>query len=308
MLEGWVLVQVLIMAIQSVVWRDSWNVIAPAFCDISSHLYQGLTIGIPACSFIITRRVWFAIKGDSALDSHKMRKELLVDYLLGIGAPLLSMIIMYPVQGSRFQVIENYGCSSYIYQCGAALILLQMWTVVFPVLSVSLYGWRIVAYIYRHRRTTNRFLRELTDGSDRPGYIRTVALACVDIALVLPLGLVNIATSVSVGMPFWPGWSTVHQYWAPNTVADTEWRISGVWAANIYWNQCSGVILSAVIFLLFGLTSTTRDLYKKAYKRARLSGSSIAPSWGSSLFTPPSVSLVAVECAFTLPYTYLAMR
>ena len=44
MLEGWVLVQVMIIAIQSIVWRESWHVMIPVFCDIctlvQSLIYQ----------------------------------------------------------------------------------------------------------------------------------------------------------------------------------------------------------------------------------------------------------------------------
>ena len=34
MLQGWVLVQVILMAVQSIVWSDSWQIIAPVFCDV----------------------------------------------------------------------------------------------------------------------------------------------------------------------------------------------------------------------------------------------------------------------------------
>ena len=38
MLEGWVLVGLLITVVQSIVWRDTYEIIAPVFCDICEFL------------------------------------------------------------------------------------------------------------------------------------------------------------------------------------------------------------------------------------------------------------------------------
>ena len=38
MFEGWVFVGLLITAIQTIVWRDSYELIAPVFCDICTSL------------------------------------------------------------------------------------------------------------------------------------------------------------------------------------------------------------------------------------------------------------------------------
>ncbi|VDB87268.1 unnamed protein product [Peniophora sp. CBMAI 1063] len=273
MLEGWVLVQVLIMAIQSIVWRDSWEIKIPVFCDISSHLWQGSTIGIPACSFVITRRLWSAIHDGPEGRSERTCNGVTFDYLMGIGLPLLSMVLYYPVQGARFQVIENYGCSTFIFPSGVAFILLQSWLVILPLLSILLYGWRIIVYLYQHQRATSRILHQSGDIFERTHYTRIFALACVDVVLVLPLGIATIITGFPDGTQFWPGWDIVKQWWAPQTVADTEWRISVVWSFNIYWNQCSGVVLSIAIFLLFGLTKAARESYLKVFLKARVLGS-----------------------------------
>ncbi|KZV65882.1 hypothetical protein PENSPDRAFT_586152 [Peniophora sp. CONT] len=303
MLEGWVLVQVLLMAIQSIVWRDSWHNIAPVFCDISSHMWQGLTVGIPACSFVITRRVWYAIQGDSAVDDQKVGapREMFVDCFIGLGVPLLSMGSYYVVQGARFQVIENYGCSTYVYECGVALIVLQVWLLVFPLMSVSLYGWRIIVFLRRHRRTTNHILQKY-DEFGRTRYTRAFALACVDVALVLPLGIVNIVVGSAYGVSFWPGWNTIHEDWDPQFVVREEWRGDRAWSYHLYWNQCTGVVLSIAIFLLFGLTGATRDSCRDIFRRAKSSVSSMTTvtSGSSGSIVPPSTSLSATPCVISL--------
>ncbi|VDB87269.1 unnamed protein product [Peniophora sp. CBMAI 1063] len=297
MLAGWVLAQVAIISIQSIVWRDSWQIMIPVFCDITSHLWQALVVGIPACSFLITRRLWHAVQGrELVADTSKTRNEALLEYTLGLGVPFLSMILYYLVQGARFQVIENYGCSSYVYPCGVAILVFQGWLVIFPVLSISLYGWRIIAYLYRHRRITHHLLQQGSTRFQRARYTRIFALACIDVILVLPQG---VATTVFSGFDdgvtfkFWPGWDTVKEYWAPQAVTDDEWRSSAIYSFNIYWNQFSGVVLASAIFLLFGLSRDARESYKDAFRRAKSLGAlrKTTASRGSTVYVQPLTAL-----------------
>ncbi|VDB86840.1 unnamed protein product [Peniophora sp. CBMAI 1063] len=310
MLCVWVLVQDTLMAIQSIVWRESWRIEMPVFCDISSHLWIGLTIGIPACSFVITRRLWLAVRANPGSGRKKTHDGILVDYLLGLGLPLLSMSVYYLVQAARFQVIENYGPSTYIYPCWVAVILLQSWPIIFPILSTSLYGWRIVTRLHRHRRTTRelKLLQYNGDQVQRTHYRRLFTLACIDTVLVLPLGIVPFVPGVPTpamstsGDEFWPGWNTIKEWWAPQAVSSDEWRISVAWSVNIYWNQLFGVLLSVVIFLLFGFTRDARERCGTALSRARNFGTLMPKSRRSSsrISLPTALPIARIRRADSL--------
>jgi hypothetical protein len=43
------------------------------------------------------------------------------------------------VQGVRYQIIEEYGCGSGVYQSGVAIIFIDVWPLLFPLISISLY-------------------------------------------------------------------------------------------------------------------------------------------------------------------------
>ena len=46
----------------------------------------------------------------------------------------------YIVQGSRFQIVEGFGCMGDIYPCGVAFMLLHVWPLFFAIASTSLYS------------------------------------------------------------------------------------------------------------------------------------------------------------------------
>ncbi|KAI0031221.1 GPCR fungal pheromone mating factor, partial [Vararia minispora EC-137] len=119
----------------SIAWARTSAEIAPVFCDISSHLAVGSSVAIPACSFIITRRLFHIIHFKSVLLGGKQ----LLEYFLGLGLPTIVMGLYYIVQGVRFQVLEEYGCGVAAYQSGAAILILDIWPLLLPVISVSLY-------------------------------------------------------------------------------------------------------------------------------------------------------------------------
>ena len=117
-------------------------------------------------------------------------------------------------------------------------------------------------YLYRHNRVTAKLLQHGVS-FDRTQYTRIIALACVDVVLMVPLGAVSIATYTADGVgSFWPGWTIIHTDLAPQPVTSAQWRSSAVWSFNLYWNQCSGVVLSLVIFILFGVARNARRSQK----------------------------------------------
>ncbi|VDC06354.1 unnamed protein product [Peniophora sp. CBMAI 1063] len=321
MFEGWVLVGLIITAVQTIVWRDTSHIIAPVFCDIcesivflahhnsllsimtslhdydrgtnadpgcclsASHLAIGLTVGIPACSFVITRRLWLIVDGKSPMDQSKLRSEIFIDYFLGLGVPVLSMILYYIVQGVRFQIVENYGCASGVYQSGVAILLLDIWPLVLPLASATLYCWRIVLHLHRHRRTVNGVLRHHI-GMDRSRYVRALALGCVDILLSLPVGIISFVLAVGVGpsFPFWPGWSEIHTAWEPLATPSHIWQEDPWFRFRIYWNSWVNVFFGIAIFSLFGLNLESRKIYSGVFGRTK-EGVYIAKEWSSGVIT-----------------------
>jgi hypothetical protein len=129
---------------------------------------------------------------------------------------------------------------------------------------------RIIYVFYRHSRETNKFLQ--SNGSiSRPRYFRILAVACVDILLVLPLGVLSVASQVIGGpretfpgfpSPFYLGWTAVHTNWGPVAIPYSTLVRLGSWTVfRWYFQFWTTPVLAFAIFALVGLTSEARATY-----------------------------------------------
>ncbi|KAI0032703.1 pheromone A receptor-domain-containing protein, partial [Vararia minispora EC-137] len=174
----------------------------------------------------------------------------------------------YIVQGARFRVIEGSGCQNAINVSGLELLLIGSWTITLPAISAFFYCPRIAYVFYRHRRELNG----LFDGyktTSRFSYLRILVVGCMDIIITLPFGIVTVILSTRVLLPgftfdFYTGWTFTHTDWGPISVPYTTIAHAGGWQLfSYYFSLWSSVILSLIIFALFGLTAEARATYRR---------------------------------------------
>jgi hypothetical protein len=183
-------------------------------------------------------------------------------------------------------VREGFGCDNAVSGGGADILLFYAWSVVLPLFSALFYcrelipinipflslmsTAKIIYVFYQQSRETNQFLQ--SNGSvTRLNYFRILALACVDIFLTLPLGIVSIVTEViheihdplpGFRFQFYYGWGSVHSDWGPVAFTYSEVVEGGLWSIFVhYFQQWTSPILAIAIFSLFGLTLEARTTY-----------------------------------------------
>ena len=125
---------------------------------------------------------------------------------------------------------------------------------------------------HRQRNDVNEFLRS-NDSISRTNYFRIFALASIDIALTLPIGIANIvlASAESVAqarhLPFYEGWAFVHTDWEPVSFSYEGLLEAGTsTVAEVYFSQWTSPVLACVIFGLFGVTKEARASYMRAIR------------------------------------------
>jgi hypothetical protein len=188
-------------------------------------------------------------------------------------------------QGARFSVQEGVGCRDAVTGYGIDFLLYLSWPIVFPLVSTlfycreSLHSYthrsaltveaKIIYVFYKHSRETNQFLQS-NGAVNRQNYLRILALACVDIVLTLPVGVLGAVSAVieetlsPLGSvyEFYYGWSNVHTNWGPVNSSYPDVRVVGFWAIfQLYLALWTSPILAIVIFSLFGLTTEARAMY-----------------------------------------------
>jgi hypothetical protein len=106
---------------------------------------------------------------------------------------------------------------------------------------------------------------------NRHHYLRVLALACIDILLTLPLGVITVTTqllsqirnpALGFSFRFYYGWSFVHSNWGPAAYPYSSLVGSGFWNSfEVYFEFWAPPILAIAIFGLFGLTSEACATY-----------------------------------------------
>ena len=101
---------------------------------------------------------------------------------------------------------------------------------------------------------------------DRARYMRVLFIACIDILITLPIGLIVLAEAIVQSgqevLPWFPDWPTLHSNWAPRVEHAETWRSSTSQRFTIYFAQTSGLVLGLAFVALFG----TSEEGVKAYR------------------------------------------
>ncbi|KAJ7646259.1 pheromone A receptor-domain-containing protein [Mycena polygramma] len=254
--------------INAVVWRDNADIKVPVYCDIVSRL-QFLMNFLPSItSLLITRRLYIiSTLRDVEPPSRKMRMiDLLIEWGWGLGYPLLMTAVVYTLcQDSRFVVLQGFGCASSTSDSWFSVVVISVLPLIPPLISIFFYCPLILRTIYIQRQSTNDFVQ--TDGSmSRTSYLRILALGCLDIAITLPISVINLVSffvtlSGPSSLPAYIGWTANHADFSPVGVpyadlTDTPWD-----SFTTYFDYGQYAVLSIAIFALFGMTSSARAAY-----------------------------------------------
>lgn len=63
--------------------------------------------------------------------------------------PTLTMEKDYIVQGARYQIYEELGCTNAEIFSGLSIILIDSWSVIFPFISLAFYARKQLLHIYK---------------------------------------------------------------------------------------------------------------------------------------------------------------
>ncbi|KZV63987.1 fungal pheromone STE3G-protein-coupled receptor [Peniophora sp. CONT] len=268
----WLFFENLTFGIDAIVWADNDDIKLYIYCDVVTHLQLIVSVVKPMATLIITRKLCLITSLQSVEAPSKSAKyrELAIEWTLGLVIPVVvAGPLYYIIQFYRFEVDEGFGCRNSPDSSVLAILLLNLWSIIPPLLSILIYYPRVARTCYRQSRDINHFLQS-NDSVSRTNYLRIMALASIDIILTLPIGIANIVLIVVQPGPkfsFYYGWTYDHADWEPARVSYAETVAEGPSGlAEVYFAQWSSVFLAFVIFGLFGVTSEARASYRRVVR------------------------------------------
>ncbi|TFK48646.1 STE3-domain-containing protein [Heliocybe sulcata] len=314
---GWTAVQLLNSFINSIVWNNNAINWAPVWCDISIRIFIGANVGTLAASLCINRRLYYISKVQAVIVSKKEKQRaILIDLLIGLGIPILQMVLAYVVQGHRFDIYENIGCYPFIWNTWVAYPLQKTWPLALSMVS-AFYAVLSIIEFAKRKAEFSQFI-SAHNNLTTSRYLRLMALAGVEILCGIPLSVYSIWLNVTYTPVYpWTGWADVHfNFSRVGQVPAVIWHSDPVLQASLESSRWFFVICAFIFFGFFGFADEAIKHYKLLYvssaKRlgfnatfpgSKVSGSSVLV--GSKPRPPPLNTSMRGTASITLPL-YLA--
>ncbi|EGN98597.1 hypothetical protein SERLA73DRAFT_56146 [Serpula lacrymans var. lacrymans S7.3] len=245
--------------VNSIVWDHNVTDWAPVWCDISSHLMIGGTIGVHSACLCIARHLYLVTRNITTNRPSQIRhwRAIACDLFLVIGVPTLYIVVSYIFQSNRFVIYEEIGCYFALYNTQPMYPLLMIWPFIVSLILLGYLGVTTRTLIQRGAGFKILIQR------DEP-FCRLLALAVVMVTCTFPCSLIAIivgATEDSV-VP-WPGWDYVHAEFShiPKIPA-TEWQATPVNIAVLQLTRWCFVMYAFIVFAFFGFTTEVKKSYR----------------------------------------------
>ncbi|KIY48905.1 pheromone receptor [Fistulina hepatica ATCC 64428] len=267
---AWTALACLNQFVNSVVWAGNVLNPAPWWCEISIRIYLGASVGIPASSFCIVRRLYLiSTLKPIATTRPEKRRAVFVDSLFCVLFPVIYIAMQYIVQGHRYNIFEDIGCYPAIYNTLLSYFISMMWPVVIGVAS-AVYCL-LSLYHFNQRRTACASLLSGSPGLSVTRYFRLMALAATELCCTTPLGTFFIAINAAGGqVQPWISWAWVHYgYSRVSLYPAIIWRADKKNEAAMELSRWLAPFCAIVFFAYFGFAVEARRVYLKVWHRVR---------------------------------------
>ncbi|KAF5342932.1 hypothetical protein D9758_014955 [Tetrapyrgos nigripes] len=281
--------------VNSIVWHGNALNPAPIWCDISSRIMLGATVGVPAASLCINRRLYkIATVQAVSITPAEKRRAVLIDSLICLLFPLIFIALQYVVEGHRFNIYEDIGCYPVVYNTLLAYFTTNMWPLIIGLISAT-YCVLCLRAFARRRLEFSQFMasnKTLTMGR----YFRLMALAMTDILCTTPIAVaVMVINLTALPLEPWRSWDDTHlDFFRVEQIPAILWRSNHLLVTGIELTRWTSVICALLFFAFFGFAAEAQKHYRLAYrfiKRKLGFKMDIKPSFGMKLKDGPPTPL-----------------
>ncbi|KAF5353484.1 hypothetical protein D9756_007950 [Leucocoprinus leucothites] len=255
--------------INSVLWHGNTANRAPVWCDISIRIMMGASVGIPASSLCINRRLYYIITSNSAISSNEKKRRVLMDSLICLLFPLVYIALQYIVQGHRFDIYEDIGCFPALYNTLPLYFLSLSWPLIIGCISASYCLLTLRAFVRRRLEFAHILAAHPSITPWR--YFRLMALAMTDLLFIMPLATFVIwLNATSSPLQPWIGWDDTHfDYSRVGQYPAILWRRQPRVLAAMEFNRWVVPVCALVFFAFFGVAEEARKNYILAFRKLR---------------------------------------
>ncbi|KAM5538302.1 hypothetical protein V8D89_008033 [Ganoderma adspersum] len=212
-LVGWLFAIDIIYGINSSIWNDNVRIHLLVWCDITTKLIIGASIGLPAAAMCICKHLEAVASGRIVRVSHAdKRRRMFFELAMCFLFPVVIMALHYIVQGHRFDVVEGFGCQPATYYSIPGVFIVWFPPLLFAAVSV-IYASLALYHFIRHRVTFASVLQNSSSSITPNRYLRLMALAITEVIWQVVLTALPMYDNIAFGLRPWTNWADVHSDW-----------------------------------------------------------------------------------------------
>ncbi|KAF8153838.1 GPCR fungal pheromone mating factor [Crassisporium funariophilum] len=207
---AWLFISNIIYGVNSIIWANNVNIVAPIWCDIVTKLQIGATMALPACCLCLCihlERI-ASVRQVSTTAQDKLRR-MIFDSLMCWGIPMIYMALHYIVQGHRFDIVEDFGCRPSIFNSLQSILIIWLPPLIVVVLTLVFAGLALY-HFFQRRITFGRHLQDSNSALTTSRYFRLMAMAIVQMFWGALLISSNMWFTCRNGLRIWISWEDVH--------------------------------------------------------------------------------------------------
>ncbi|GJE86298.1 fungal a-factor pheromone receptor STE3 [Phanerochaete sordida] len=290
----WIGMSSLIFGINGCIWRDNAIVYVPVWGDITTRIIYAEAHGIIAASLVINRRLYkIASTTSVSISRQQRRRAIYVDLGIGLGIPLVTMVLMWFVQGHRFNIYEGIGPLAAIPNTYFAMVLGNGVSILIGCISAFYCIGTLRAFMRRRRQFSELLASNNNMNFNR--YFRLMALATLELLGTIPFSIYFLYRDTQYPIYVWRGLTDIHLGFSRiDQYPYLVWNATPGNKIGVTLSQYLTIACGIVFFLFFGLAEEARTHYRLAFttvaKRlgistggATTSTSGWSPSKGSKL-------------------------
>ncbi|TDL26938.1 fungal pheromone STE3G-protein-coupled receptor [Rickenella mellea] len=253
--------------INSIVWRDNAINWAPVWCDISSRLIVLGPVAIPAASLCINRRLYKISTTQSVgISREQKQRAILEDLVIGLGLPLISLVMAYCVTGHRFDIFEEIGCYPAVVNVWLTYVLVSTWPLGLGLVS-AVYCVLTLRSFYKRNAQFSQAISSNSSGLTLNRYFRLMALATTELLCTTPVAAWATYQNLTAE-PLVPykGWADVHfNFSRVVQVPSALWRSDHGAVVSFELTRWLLVVCAFTFFAFFGFADEARRQYRAAF-------------------------------------------
>lgn len=186
----------------------------------------------------------------------------MVDLAIGLGLPIMEMILQYIPQGHRFNIFGEIGCFPFTYNTPVAVALVMVPPILIGLVSAVYSVLAIRAF--NKSRSQFQELMSSNKNLNTNRYVRLMCLAGIETLLTVPIGCYALYCNIAGGnIQPWLGWEDTHVGFSRvDQIPSILWRMDPQLASNLEWGRWMSVVCAFIFFFFFGFAEEARKNYR----------------------------------------------